>query len=494
MLLTPITILVILAVLLLFLLAFLLVRTATFGKSFDQVEPAEGLPVDMQVVAEHLAAAIRCETYATGPADTPNRQGLLGLHRLLEGLYPRVHTTLKREVINEFSLLYTWEGAQPALPGVLFMAHQDVVPVEPASLPDWTYPPYEGRIADGFVWGRGAIDIKNQVITLFEAVEGLLKDGYQPQRTIYLAFGHDEETLSGGGAEAIAALLQERMVTLAAVLDEGGTIVNGVVPGVKEPVAMIGTAEKGYLTLELSVQGQPGHTARPPEHTAIGVLAGALSRLEASPMPAHIAAVRPLFKAIGVIAPFFTQMAFANLWLFSGTVKRRLEANPGTNAAIRTTAAVSMIQAGLRDNVLPAQARAMVNYRLLTGDSIATICDHVRQVIHDERVHFECVEGKAWEASPASPVDNLAFHCLETSTRKMFGNIPVAPYLIAGATDARKYVALSENIYRYSPVVMEPADLDRMHGTNERIAVVALERMVKFYADLIPAWSEMQVA
>jgi carboxypeptidase PM20D1 len=493
MLLTPFNILIVFVVLLLFLLAFLLVRTATFARPFEPVEPVEGLPVDMQVVAEHLSAAIRCETYATGPADTPNRQGLLGLHRLLEELYPRVHATLKRELINEFSLLYTWEGAQPGLPAVLFMAHQDVVPVEPASLPDWTYPPYSGQIADGFVWGRGALDIKNQLVTLFEAVEGLLKAGYQPQRTIYMAFGHDEETLRGSGAEAMAALLQERMVTLAAVLDEGGTIVDGVLPGVKEPVAMVGTAEKGYLTLEVSVQGQPGHTAFPPAHTAIGVLAGALSRLEANPTPAHISAVRSLFRAVGGNAPFFTQMAFANLWLFGGMVKRRLEANPGTNAAIRTTAAVSMIQGGVRDNILPAQARAMVNYRLLTDDSIAAICDHVRQVIHDERVHFECVEGKAWEASPASPADSPAFHCLETATRRVFGNIPVAPYLMGGATDARRYVTLCENVYRFSPVVTEQADLNRMHGTNERIGVVALEMMVKFYADLIPAWSEMQV-
>jgi carboxypeptidase PM20D1 len=494
MLLTPFNILVVLVVLLLFLLAFLLVRTATFARPFEQVEPVEGLPVDAQVVAEHLSAAIRCQTYATGPEDTPNRQGLLELHRLLEGLYPRAHATLKHETINKFSLLYTWEGSQPGLPAVLFMAHLDVVPVEPASLPDWSYPPYDGQIVEGFVWGRGALDVKNQIIALFEAAEGLLKAGYQPQRTIYLAFGHDEETGRGSGANAIAAVLQERMVTLAAVLDEGSTIVDGVLPGVKNPVAMVGTGEKGYLTLEFSVQGQPGHTAFPPAHTAIGVLGEALGRLEANPLPAHVSAVKALFKAVGASAPFFTQMAFANLWLFGGMVKRRLESNPGTNAAIRTTAAVSMIQGGLRENVLPALAKATVNYRLLTGDSIAATCDHVRQVIHDERVHFECVEGRAWEASPASPVDGAAFHSLESTIRKVFGNLPVAPYVIAGATDARKYSALCENIYRFSPVVTEQTDLDRMHGTNERIAVVALEMMVKFYAELIPAWSEIQVS
>jgi carboxypeptidase PM20D1 len=373
------------------------------------------------------------------------------------------------------------------------MAHQDVVPVEPASLPDWTYPPYDGQVAGGFVWGRGALDIKNLMIALFEAVEGLLKAGYLPQRTVYLSFGHDEETLRGSGAEAMATLLQERMVTLAAVLDEGGTLVKGVLPGVKEPVAMIGTAEKGYLTLELSVQGQPGHTSRPPAHTAIGVLAEALSRLEANPMPAHVSAARPLFKGVGGHARFFAQMAFANLWLFGGMVKRRLEANPGTNSTIRTTAAISMIQGGLRENILPAQARALVNFRLLTGDSIASICDHVRRVIHDERVHFQVVEGKAWEASPSSPVEGVAFHGLESVTRKVFGNLPVAPYLISGATDARKYAGLCENVYRYVPVITDQADLDRMHGTNERIAVAALEKMVKFYAELIPAWSEMQV-
>ncbi len=492
MLLTPFTFLVVLAALLLFLVAFLLVRTAAFARPFKPVEPVEGRPVDAPVVAEHLSAAIRCETYTTSPAGAPNRQGLLALHRLLEGLYPRAHTTLKREVINKYSLLYTWEGAQPGLPGVLFMAHQDVVPVEPASLPDWTYPPFSGQVADGFVWGRGTLDIKNQVITLFEAVEGLLKAGYQPQRTVYLAFGHDEESLSGSGAEATAALLQERMVTLAAVLDEGGTIVEGVLPGVKEPVAMIGTAEKGYLTLELSVQGQPGHTARPPAHTAIGVLAEALSRLEANPMPAHISAMRSLFKGVGGYAPFFTQMAFANLWLFGGMLERRLENDPGTNVAIRTTAAVSMIQGGLRENILPAEARALVNFRLLTGDSIAGICDHTRRVIHNERVQLQVIEGKAWEASPAAPVDGAAYHSLESATRQVFGNLPAAPYLIAGATDARKYTSLCENVYRFSPVVCDQADLDRMHGTNERIAVAALEKMVKFYAELIPAWSEMQ--
>ena len=492
MFLTPFTTLVVILVLLLFLVAFLLIRTVSFARPFQPVEPVEGLPVNAAVVAEHLSAAIRCETYALGQAITPNRQGLLALHRLLERLYPLAHISMKREVINDYSLLYTWEGAQPELPAVLFMAHQDVVPVDPFSLPDWTYPPYDGQVAEGFVWGRGALDIKNLMIALFEAVEERLKTGYQPQRTVYLAFGHDEETLQGSGAEAIAALLQERKVTLAAVLDEGGTIVKGVLPGVKEPVAMVGTAEKGYLTLELCVQGQPGHTSRPPAHTAIGVLAEALSRLEANPLPAHISAVRPLFKGVGGYAPFFTQMAFANLWLFGGMVKRRLEADPGTNSTIRTTTAISMIQGGLRENILPAQARALVNFRLLTGDSIAAICDHVRRVIHDEHVHFEVLEGKAWEASPSSPVEGAPFYGLESVTHKVFGNLPVAPYLISGATDARKYAGLCENIYRYVPVITEQADLDRMHGTNERIAVAALEKMVLFYSELIPAWSEIQ--
>ncbi len=489
---TPITILIILVVLLLFLLAFLLVRTAAFARPFQPVEPVEGLPVDAGLVAEHLGAAIRCETYGTGQGDAPNRQGLLELHRLLEGLYPRAHATLKREVVNKYSLLYTWEGAQPGLPAVLFMAHQDVVPVDPASLPDWTYPPFEGRVVDGFVWGRGTLDIKNQIITLFEAVEGLLKAGYQPQRTVYLAFGHDEEILRGSGAEAIATVLGERMVTLAAVLDEGGSIVDGVLPGVKIPVAMVGTGEKGYLTMDLSVQGQPGHTARPPAHTTIGILAGALSRLEANPMPAHIGAVRPLFKGVGGFAPFFTQVAFANLWLFGGSVRRRIEANQSTNATIRTTAAVSMILGGVRENILPARARARVNFRLLAGDGVADICDHVRKVIHDDRVQLQVVEGRAWEASPSSPAGCPAFQCLATTTRKIFGNLPVAPYLVTGATDARKYTGLCENVYRFSPVVMDQADTARMHGTNERIAVDALEKMVKFFAELIPAWSELQ--
>jgi len=483
------TILIILLVVVLFFAAALLIKTVTFARPFQPVEPVEGLEVDAAVVAEHLSAAVRCETFTSGEKHTPNRKGLFQLHKLLEKLYPRVHATLQREVVEQYSLLYTWVGVQPDLPAVVYLAHLDVVPADPASLAAWTYPPFEGQIADGCVWGRGTIDCKHQVISILETVEGLLKTSFQPQHTIYLAFGHDAETLVGSGAQHIVALLQERCVELSAVLDEGGFLTDGMLPGISGVLGLIGVAEKGYLTLEMSAETAGGHTAMPPTHTAIGILAAALARLEASPMPAHLSALRSMMKAIGAAAVFTNQLAFANLWLFGGSLQRRLAASPNSNALIRTTSAVTVIQGGSQENVLPARAAALVNFRLLPGDNIASVCEYVKRTLADERIHFQAVSDNAHEASPLSPAEGPIYESLERVLRQVFGNIPLAPFVVTGGTDARHYTALCSRVYRLSPVVNSQAAMDGIHGVNEYIPVESLGKMVKFYGLMMQEWA-----
>lgn len=485
----PTTILIIVLVALLFLAAILLFRTLRLMKSPPPVEIQPGLEVDAASAAERLAHAIRCETISMSEGAAPNAGEFRRLHRLLEELFPGVHSHLTREPVNEFSLLYTWQGEHPDLPAVVLMAHLDVVPADPSTLEQWEHPPFSGEIADGYLWGRGTMDIKSQALAVLEAVELQVKQGYTPKRTIYIALGHDEE-IGGTGQAEIVRRLQERGVKIEAVLDEGGSIVQGSVPGVKGPVALVGIAEKGFLTVELNVTATPGHSSMPPRQTAIGILAAALQRIESTPRPTNLKFIRQLFQAVGGEAPFGLQMVFANLWLFRPLALRRLQAAPSTNAIIRTTTALTIIQGGVKDNVLPASATARVNFRLLPGDTVEGMLEWVKQIVKDERVTVKPAYGAAWNPSPVSRLDTASGETLVKVIHQRFGSLPVGPLLVAGATDARQYAPLCEQVFRFTPMQITSEDLKRVHGINERLSIEGYGQMIQFFADIIPAWGE----
>lgn len=469
---------------------YVVVRTIVFSWRQRAVEPVEGVPVDAGFVAEHLAAAVRCQTVPLDDMGTPDPEAFQQLHQMLAGTYPLVHEKLKREAISGYSLLYTWPGSRADLDPVMLMAHQDVVSADPAG---WTHPPFEGVIADGFVWGRGTLDIKNQLIGIMEAAEALLQQGYRPERTILFGLGHDEETGGVNGCKVMGQLLKERGVHLAGIVDEGGGISAGLAAGVRGAVGLIGVSEKGYLTVEFSVHGQPGHSSTPPPQTAIGILARALARLEAHPMPTHLRRLRPLYHGIGMAAPLTLQVAFANVWLFGPLLKRWLQRNPEMNASMRTTTALTIVQGGVEDNTVPPEARAIVNFRLLPGDSIADVLWHAKKVINDERVHIKPVEGKFNEALPVSPSKGPAYDSLKTVIRQVFDNPPVAPFVMLGGTDCQHFVPVCDDIYRFTSLVMDESFRGLEHGIDERIPVDGMARMVTFYARLMQVWGAKQM-
>lgn len=481
------TILVPVLALLIFAAAFLLIRTSLFMRLPEPVEPVDLPEVDAEIAAGHLSLAIRAKTVSYDD-QPPDALAFYELHRTLETLYPRVHATLERQVVSDFSLLYRWRGSNPELPAVLFCAHLDVVPAAEDSLSQWQHPPFSGDVADEQVWGRGALDVKGQLIALMEAAEGLIKAGFQPERTLYFAFGEDEEIGGRRGAARIAALLAERGEPLEAVLDEGGAIVQGTLPGVELPVALIGIGEKGYLTLRLRVEQPGGHSSAPPPSTAIGILSRAVTAIEDHPFPARTAFLRETFRAIGAAASPALQLIFANPWLFGGLLQRRLSADPKTNAAIRTTAAVTMVRGGVKENVLPPAAEAVVNLRLMPGDTIESAVERIRRAVDDQNVQIEVLAEGSWEATPLTSPDSPAFESLSRAVREVFPGVITAPYLVMGATDARYYTDLCENVLRLTPVVMSREDLDSIHSVNERISVAALGRMVQFYQHLMRLW------
>jgi carboxypeptidase PM20D1 len=482
-------ILIFLAMVVLFLIVFIIIRTVTFSRRVEDIEPVAGCDLDVPLIAEHLARAIRCETISDLDSEKVNRQPFRAFHKIVEEMYPCVHSRLDRKMVNEFSLLYTWKGSRSELKPVLLMGHFDVVPADPATLTDWKHPPFSGKITKKYIWGRGTLDNKNQVIGTLEAVEKLLEEDYQPERTVYLAFGHDEEIGGHKGAQEIVKVLRKSGVRLSAVLDEGGMVVEGIVPGVASPVALIATVEKGYLTLELSTEGTPGHSSSPPRQTAIGILASALARIEATPMPSNTDYICQLYRWVGNSASLLYRLAFANLWLSGGIIKRLLSDSPKTNAIIRTTAAATVISGGIKDNILPSEAAAKVNLRLLPGDSMEKVIQRIEKVIDDKRVKVRKTDDGAWNASKNSSTDSKVFKNLERTVHQMFEGIVLAPYLMTGATDSRHYTQICDNVYRFTPIELEPADLSTVHGINERIAVDSLEKMVQFFIQIIRVWA-----
>ncbi|HET7875408.1 MAG TPA: M20 family peptidase [Methylomirabilota bacterium] len=449
-----------------------------------EVQRAPEIPLDPARAASRLARAVRFRTISPQEPRDFDPRPFLAFHEFLRTNYPTAHRVLTREVVNRYSLLYTWKGADPARKPVLVLAHMDVVPVEPGTERQWIQPPFSGRVVDGHVWGRGSMDDKVAVLAALEAVEHLAARGFAPDRTVYFAFGHDEELGGAEGAAKIAELLRARGVRADYVIDEGLTIVRNLIPGVTPPVAMVGIVEKGRVSLELTASGAPGHASMPPPNTAIGILAAAIQKLEANPMrPTVIGPVRELFACVAPQMAFARRLVVRNLWLFEPLLTRELARSPTTNAGIRTTMAATIIGAGTKSNVLPSEATAILDFRILPGDDSNQVIEHVRRVISDPRVSVRPLDRT--EPSPVSPTDSASYRRLAGTIKQVFPDAVVAPGLMIAGSDSRHYVSLSDAVYRFLPLRVTPEELRGIHGINERIAVDNYADIIRFYIQLI---------
>jgi carboxypeptidase PM20D1 len=468
-------------------IAIVLIRTFAVATPAPLVAGAPPISVNSMDVAQHLAAAVRFKTISSGTADGEAQKdaALDALRDWLKKTYPYFHRVATREIVGK-SLLYTWKGANPNAPPILLMAHMDVVPVVPGTENDWSHDPFSGDIADGFVWGRGTIDDKGCLIAIMEAAERLAHSGFTPERTIMFAFGQDEEVGGAQGNGAMAKLLAARHVHFAWVLDEGGQILDEPFPGVQQPIAFVAVAEKGYLTLQLVAHGTGGHSSRPTHDLAITRLAEAVLKVVNHPFASGLDDIQHRqFAVIAPYMPFFQRMIMSNLWIASPIVTRILEGDPRSAAAIHTTIAPTMISAGVKDNVLPPDAVATINFRLHPRDTIRSVIEHVRKAVDDPRVDVRALTQTQDEASKVSDLDDANGQYLTAAITDTFSGVPVAPAMTTGATDSRHYLPIADDVFRLDPFHMGPDDLGRMHGTNERLAVGELGPAVGFYMRLM---------
>lgn len=465
------------------LIAVLLIRAFMMKPEKVTAESAWEPPAEIDPACEHLSRAIQCRTISSSEGEM-DMAPFQELHDAFNAMYPLAHRSLTREVVNEGSLLYRWPGRDPHAKPVLFMGHLDVVPVEPGTESDWEVDAFSGLIRDGFVWGRGAMDIKVQVITVLDAVERLLAEGFTPRCDIYLAFGHDEEPGGRQGAAKVAALLRERGIRFEFLMDEGGVIAYGALPGVTAPTAVVGICEKGYVNIEMTAHGEGGHASQPPAQTALGILARAAARLEAHPFPRRITPpARLMLQYAGPHMGFVSRLAIANLWLMGGIVKGIFGASLTGNALLRTTMAVTVAQGAPEPNILPQTARMVVNVRIVPGMTCDDVLAYMTKVIGDSRVHLHPY--RLDEPSKVSSTESRGFGLIRDAAAVVCPEAFVMPYLMVAGTDVPKYQDLADDCYRFTPYTADSTDLERIHGTNERLSTENVARCVAFYRDII---------
>jgi carboxypeptidase PM20D1 len=469
------------ALLLVLLIGIVAVRTGWVETRQAETEPTRlRAPAD---ASQHLARALQIQTLTNRDPTQLDSSAFQTLYGDFERAFPRVHATLDTAHVNGLSRLYTWRGRDPSLSPIVLMAHVDVVPIEDPS--QWRRPPFGGDIANGHVWGRGALDDKASAVGILEAVETLLKRGVTPRRTVHVALGHDEEVGGTRGAKAMAKRITADGVSPALVVDEGGAITREALPGLNDPLAVVGVAGKGYLSLELTAEGPGGHSSVPPNRTSIEVLNEGLSRLRAHPLPSRLSGVAgTMFDYLAPEMDLPMRAILANRWLTAPVLRWVLSRRPATRAAIRTTTVPTRLDAGVKDNVIPTTARAVVNFRILPSQSVEAVIDHVRLTLEGLPLRMERLQANP--PPPVSDIDHPAFRMLQRTIGQVTADsVVVAPYLVPGRTDSDYYADDSDAVYRFVPYQLTPEDRSRIHGPNERIAVEDYRTVVRFYMQLI---------
>ncbi|MDP4143809.1 MAG: M20 family peptidase [Bacillota bacterium] len=449
------------------------------------IENKNEITLDIESIVNRLSKVIQFRTISYKDSSRVDNEEFERLSTYIKESFPMLHSNLEVENIGEHSLLYMWKGTSNSLKPMLLTAHLDVVPVEPGTENDWKYPAFSGAVREGYIWGRGTIDDKVNVMAILESIEYLINKNFTPQRTVYIAFGEDEEIEGKKGAGRIAKLLKERNIELDFIVDEGGAVIEGALPGIMEPVALVGTSEKGYVCFELTAQGNEGHSSMPIGETAIGILSKAVAKIEKKSPPSRISgSTRQLIEFLGPETKFLYKLLFTNLWITKKIICRVLSKSPITNATIRTTTVVTMFNGGVKANVIPRKAKAIINCRILPGDNIDAIKEYLRKIINDSRVNITVMEDR-FEASNVSDVNEEGFKKLQKTIMQIYPRAIISPFLAMGASDSRHYKQISKNIYRFSPFLGTLKDIQRAHSTNERISIENYKNAVRFYIQFI---------
>lgn len=462
------------AVLLLLLAA--LVRTLLQKPQRSTYEPSPE-PERERKYGELLARMVRFDT--TSCEGEPRLEVFEGFHALLRELFPRVWAELEVTDIDG-NLLFHWPGLASDRPLVL-MSHQDVVPAEGK----WRFPPFSGTIAEGKVWGRGTSDTKCSVMAFFQAVEELLAEGVKPPQDVYLVSSCTEEW-SGDGGPKLAAELERRGVRPFLLVDEGGGIIREPIGGIPGNFAMVGVFEKGKADVRFTAKSRGGHSSAPPLRSPLARLAAFINKMEKRPpfRQQFSREVKAMFARLAPYAVFGMRYVLGNLWLFAPLLKKVFpRLSPQAAAMLRTTVAFTMAKGSDAPNVLPQEASVTANLRYAPHQAEAESLAILRREAAKFDLSFEVL--RSADCSRPADIEGAAFRKVEAVIAETFPGLPISPYVLTVATDARNFEGICDSCLRFSPVIFGPEQLKGMHGIDENIELRALPGAVDFYKNLV---------
>ena len=462
------------------LIAIILIRTLLFVPRKQVEQILSPVIVNGEKATGDLAEMIKCRTVSDRDKSLEDESQFERFEALLPELFPLIHKKCKFEKVGDRALLYKWEGKHSDAPTV-FMSHYDVVSVEEEN---WEKPAFEGIVENGVLWGRGTLDTKGTLNGIMQAAEALIAEGFVPLNDIYFAFGGDEE-INGHGASDIVALFKERGIKPGMVIDEGGAVADNVFPGVKQPIALIGIAEKGMLNIEYTVKGGGGHASSPAPHTPVGRLSAACVRVENSPFKFRV--TRPakmLFNIAGRHSTFLYRMIFANLWCFSPALNLFAKLSGGEiNALVRTTTAFTQMEGSKGMNVIPPVARMVSNHRILPGDTVDSVVARIKKKVNDEKIEVNVIGGN--NPSVISDTACEAYERVRSTVAETWTGVIVSSYLMVACSDSRHWGEISDKVYRFSAMSMSGEERASIHGNNEKIPVATISKTVEFFIRLM---------
>ncbi len=468
-----------------FIILVILVKTLRFKNTKNIISKSlDCVSLDKERLASKLSKSVQIPTISRSNKEDTDCDVFEAYHSLIAELFPQVHKKLELTKINKYSLLYKWQGTDKNKKPILFTAHMDVVPIEEGTEKDWCEAPFSGQVKDGFVWGRGTLDTKITMIGILEAVEVLLEKGHKPAGDVYLAFGHDEEVGGKEGASKIAEYLEAQGLEFDYVLDEGGAIVEGSVPGVNKPIALVGVGEKGFANIQVCVKAEGGHASMPPKHTSLGYAAQIINNLEKHQRPLKLS--KPIEQFLKIIGPEMTginKVILANMWLFKPLFMLIYSKTKSGNALLRTTTAATMAYGSMEPNVLPQQAAATFNFRITPGESAEELIQHIKKV--NRKISMEINPLRLEEPSLISSTNTAGYKAIEKVINALYPDALVAPYIVLAATDAKKYENVCKSIYRFVPIKIASSELTCMHGTNERVSCENIESCTQFFIQML---------
>lgn len=467
-------------IVLLFLVFILVMKTLQFRPPTFVDEELEPIDLNEAHILASMKAMVRFKTVSYIDKSKEDPKPFEQFKSYLQKRYAWIESHGTWLDLGPRSLLIHIKGASSSAPLVL-MSHYDVVPQNGT----WEHDPFLGDVLDDRLYGRGTLDNKATLCSIMESLKHLIEDGHTFAQDVYVAFAGDEE-IRGGGADTIVDELSRRGIVPGLVLDEGGAIVENSFPGIKQPMAVIGTAEKGFMSVQLIAHDQGGHASTPKAKTAVTVLAKAVTLLNQKklfPIQRNVV-MDQMFDTLGRHAQsFMLRMVFANLWLTFPLIRTLAKKQGGQFAAmLKTTQAFTMMEGSEAINVLPSKATVGINYRISLREDADKIEQKLRRAL--KHLPLEIDVEYATDPTPASLTD-ATYEKLTRTIRKVWDNAIPSPYLMMAATDARYHHRISDHVYRFSPMALTQQEFAMIHGENESIHVDNLFKMVRFYSELI---------